>query len=64
MYNVVYITLFWGYWQVQEFEGKETALLIDRYKYLDLLPCSENELRAIGYMVSNMFHFLKDNRYL
>ncbi|PVD28191.1 hypothetical protein C0Q70_10777 [Pomacea canaliculata] len=35
---------------VQEFEGKETALLIDRYKYLDLLPCSESELKAIGYM--------------
>lgn len=37
--------------QVQEFEGKETALLIDRYKYLDLLPCSDSELKAIGYMV-------------
>ncbi|KAK7478906.1 hypothetical protein BaRGS_00029887 [Batillaria attramentaria] len=37
--------------KVQEFEGKETALLIDRYKYLDLLPCSDSELRAIGYMV-------------
>ncbi|XP_076467376.1 cleavage stimulation factor subunit 3-like [Babylonia areolata] len=36
--------------KVQEYEGKETALLIDRYKYLDLLPCSDSELRAIGYM--------------
>ena len=37
--------------KVQEFEGKETALLIDRYKYMDLLPCSESELKAIGYLV-------------
>ncbi|KAK7107878.1 cleavage stimulation factor subunit 3-like [Littorina saxatilis] len=36
--------------KVQEFEGKETALLIDRYKYLDLMPCSDSELRAIGYL--------------
>ncbi|XP_071113458.1 cleavage stimulation factor subunit 3-like [Haliotis cracherodii] len=35
--------------KVQEFEEKETALLIDRYKYLDLLPCSERELESLGY---------------
>ncbi|KAL8606799.1 hypothetical protein ACOMHN_049628 [Nucella lapillus] len=33
--------------KVQEYEGKETALLIDRYKYLDLLPCSDSELVVI-----------------
>lgn len=26
--------------KVQEFEDKDTALLIDRYKYLDLYPCT------------------------
>ncbi|XP_014665029.1 PREDICTED: cleavage stimulation factor subunit 3-like [Priapulus caudatus] len=30
-------------------EGKETALLVDRYKFLDLYPCTGGELRAIGY---------------
>ena len=37
--------------QIQEFSEKETALLIDRYKFLGLLPCADNELRAIGYWV-------------
>ena len=23
--------------------------MIDRYKYLDLLPCTSNELKAMGY---------------
>ncbi|XP_005107016.1 cleavage stimulation factor subunit 3 [Aplysia californica] len=35
--------------KIQEFNEKETALLIDRYKFLGLLPCADNELRAIGY---------------
>ncbi|XP_074649592.1 cleavage stimulation factor subunit 3-like [Tubulanus polymorphus] len=35
--------------QLQEFVGKETALLIDRYKYIDLYPCSTSELKALGY---------------
>ncbi|KAL5010433.1 hypothetical protein ScPMuIL_012738 [Solemya velum] len=30
--------------KVQEFEGKETALLIDRYKYMQLFPCTQMEL--------------------
>lgn len=38
--------------QIQEFEGKDTALLIDRYKYADLFPCSPSELKALGYYVS------------
>ncbi|KAK2187952.1 hypothetical protein NP493_149g04059 [Ridgeia piscesae] len=33
----------------KEFEGKETALLIDRYRYFDLKPCSTTELKALGY---------------
>lgn len=37
--------------EVKEYQGKETALLIDRYRFLDLFPCSETELRALGYTV-------------
>ncbi|XP_067245765.1 cleavage stimulation factor subunit 3 isoform X1 [Chanodichthys erythropterus] len=32
-----------------EYEGKETALLVDRYKFMDLYPCSPSELKALGY---------------
>jgi len=35
--------------KIQDFSEKDTALLIDRYKFLGLLPCADNELRAIGY---------------
>uniref|UniRef100_A0A8D3D123 Cleavage stimulation factor subunit 3 n=1 Tax=Scophthalmus maximus TaxID=52904 RepID=A0A8D3D123_SCOMX len=35
-----------------EYEGKETALLVDRYKFMDLYPCSTSELKALGYKVS------------
>jgi hypothetical protein len=31
--------------QIKEFEGKETAQLVDRYKFLDLYPCTAAELR-------------------
>ncbi|PSN52680.1 Cleavage stimulation factor subunit 3 [Blattella germanica] len=31
--------------QIKEFEGKETAQLVDRYKFLDLYPCTPAELR-------------------
>lgn len=34
-----------------EYEGKETALLVDRYKFMDLYPCSTSELKALGYKV-------------
>ena len=30
---------------------KETSLLVDRYKYLDLYPCTNQELRAMDYQV-------------
>lgn len=43
--------------QVQEFEDKDTALLIDRYKYLDLYPCTTSELKAVGYFVSLPFTY-------
>lgn len=35
--------------KLNELEGKETALLIDRYKFMDLYPCTGSELKAIGY---------------
>ncbi|XP_043289608.1 protein suppressor of forked isoform X2 [Venturia canescens] len=36
--------------KLKEFEGKETAQLVDRYKFLDLYPCTTMELRSIGYV--------------
>lgn len=30
-------------------EVTQSSLMIDRYKYLDLLPCNTNELKAMGY---------------
>ncbi|KAI4455289.1 rna cleavage stimulation factor [Holotrichia oblita] len=35
--------------KIKEFEGKETAQLVDRYRFLDLFPCSAAELKSIGY---------------
>ncbi|XP_021945266.1 protein suppressor of forked [Folsomia candida] len=35
--------------QLKEFEGKETAQIVDRYRFLDLFPCTTAELRSIGY---------------
>ncbi len=40
--------------QLKEFEGKETAQLVDRYKFLDLFPCGVVELRSIGYSDVNV----------
>lgn len=39
----------------EEYEGKETALLVDRYKFMDLYPCSASELKALGYKVRRTF---------
>lgn len=36
--------------KIKEFEGKETAQLVDRYRFLDLYPCSPSELKSIGYV--------------
>jgi len=35
--------------ELQEFKGKDTAQQVDRYKFMDLFPCTTAELRAIGY---------------
>ncbi|KAG5881074.1 hypothetical protein JTB14_020404 [Gonioctena quinquepunctata] len=35
--------------KIKEFEGKETAQLVDRYRFLDLFPCFAQELKSIGY---------------
>ncbi|GLV37008.1 suppressor of forked [Carabus blaptoides fortunei] len=35
--------------KIKEFQGKETAQLVDRYKFLDLYPCTSAELKSIGY---------------
>ncbi|XP_065560553.1 cleavage stimulation factor subunit 3-like [Artemia franciscana] len=35
--------------QLQEYEGRETAYLVDRYKFANLYPCSDEELRVIRY---------------
>lgn len=35
--------------KIAEFEGKETAQLVDRYRFLDLYPCTIPELKSIGY---------------
>lgn len=42
--------------QLKEFEGKETAQLVDRYKFLDLYPCTSVELKSIGYSDVSEFH--------
>jgi len=42
MYHLLYILCLL---QIKEFEGKETAQLVDRYKFLDLYPCTPAELR-------------------
>lgn len=42
-----------------EYEGKETALLVDRYKFMDLYPCSTSELKALGYKVC-ILPFIED----
>lgn len=34
--------------RIKEFEGKETAQLVDRYRFIDLFPCSPQELKSIG----------------
>ena len=48
----------------QDYEDKETALLIDRYKYMDLLPCSQTELRSLGYKVKTGESLLLQERML
>ncbi|XP_066255675.1 protein suppressor of forked [Euwallacea similis] len=35
--------------KIKEFQGKDTAQLVDRYRFLDLFPCLAQELKSIGY---------------
>nr|CAG4649981.1 EOG090X026K [Sida crystallina] len=35
--------------KLKELEGKDTALLIDRYRFGTLFPCSTADLKALGY---------------
>ena len=37
---------------VQELKGNWAVLLVDRYKYLNLFPCTNTELLSMGYPVS------------
>ena len=50
--KILNCTLLWSV--LQEADGKETALIIDRYKYLDLFPCAQTELKSLGYRVSKV----------
>lgn len=34
---------------IQDINNYESVLLVDRYKYLDLLPCTSSELKTMGY---------------
>ena len=49
--------------RVGAFEGeckeRETSLLVDRYRYLDLYPCTTQELRAMDYNVKAEASFSK-----
>ncbi|CAF0806537.1 unnamed protein product [Didymodactylos carnosus] len=44
------------YQELNEFDGKETLLLIDRYKFLNLLPCNYDELKILGYNADYLHH--------
>ncbi|KXJ23727.1 cleavage stimulation factor subunit 3 [Exaiptasia diaphana] len=33
----------------EELDHHETAVLVDRYRFLDLLPCTQTELKIMGY---------------
>nr|CAG4638288.1 EOG090X026K [Cyclestheria hislopi] len=35
--------------KLKELEGKETALVIDRYRFGNLFPCTAADLKALGY---------------
>ncbi|UJR14715.1 hypothetical protein I4U23_001708 [Adineta vaga] len=38
-----------AYQDLNELDGRETLLIIDRYKFLNLLPCSTDDLKLLGY---------------
>ena len=56
IFNLLCILVF-----VQELESRETVLLVDRYKYLDLYPCSKTELTVLGYEVICIYNCCSDH---
>ncbi len=36
--------------------SRDTVMLVDRYKFLDLLPCSDVELKLIGHPVRSSLY--------
>ena len=43
--------------ELHELDTRETLLLVDRYKFLNLLPCSTDELKLLGYKENHTGHF-------
>ena len=44
---------------------EDTALMIDRYKYCDLFPCTSSQMEAIGYAVGvTLFIFYVVNYFI
>ena len=37
------------YEELHQLDGRETLLLVDRYSFLNLLPCATDELKMLGY---------------
>ena len=46
-----------------ESDERDSSMLIERYKYIDLLPCSKNELRSMGYSPVRLSSLLFINIY-
>lgn len=61
MIFLVFILINVFVFQLKEFEGKETAQLVDRYKFLDLYPCTMTELKSIGYTDVGLIVILFDS---
>lgn len=36
----------------KEYSSWQTLLLVDRYKFIDLLPCTSSDLKVLGLTVS------------
>lgn len=41
----------------RKYSDSRTLMLIDRYRFLDLLPCTNDQLRVIGYQVGGGLKF-------
>lgn len=48
----------------QEGRSRDTVMLVDRYKYFDLMPCSSVELKLMGHPVSSSIILLFNPRSL